>query len=151
MNVTHTPLDGVKVFHPHRSELGNGEENVDYFVKSCYYRMDFVYEQIQRTSCGALKGLYYEIEEPCYKIITPISGTLFGVAVDIRDCYGPNANIRTYAVAEFYGAVSGHEFTLFNGGRLHYDRALSGLIGYDTGFGIDRLWEKSDFVVAAGP
>jgi len=73
------------------------------------------------------------------------SGDYYGIY------YGPNANIRTYAVAEFFGAVSGHEFILFNGGRLHYDRALSNIIGYDTGFGIDRLWEKSEFVVATGP
>jgi hypothetical protein len=73
------------------------------------------------------------------------SGDYYGIY------YGPNADIRTYTAAEFFGSVSGHTFLLFNGGRLHYDHALSGIIGYDTGFGIDRLWEKSDFVVAAGP
>ena len=73
------------------------------------------------------------------------SGDYYGIY------YGPNANIRTFATADFYGSISGHEFILFNGGRLHYDRALSGLSEYDIGFGIDRLWEKSDFVVATGP
>lgn len=93
----------------------------------------------------------------------PVNFQLYGVGAPYQDWdiynsgdyygvyYGPNANIRTYSSAEFFGSISGHEFLLFNGGRLHYDHALSGLIGYDTGFGIDRLWEKSDFVVAAGP
>jgi hypothetical protein len=70
------------------------------------------------------------------------SGDYYGVY------YGPNANIRTYAKATFYGSVSGHEFILFDGGLLHYDSALSGESEYDIGFGIDRLWEKSDFITA---
>ena len=71
------------------------------------------------------------------------SGDYYGVY------YGPNANIHTFAAAQFYGSVSGHEFVMnSSGAALHYDHALSGLIGYDTGFGIDRLWEKSEFVTA---
>jgi hypothetical protein len=90
----------------------------------------------------------------------PLNFKLFGTGVpyqnwDIKNSgdyygiyYGPNADIRTYAVAHFYGSVSGHEFILFQGGQLHYDHALSHLSQYDTGFGIDRLWEKSEFVAA---
>jgi hypothetical protein len=70
------------------------------------------------------------------------SGDYYGIY------YGPNADIRTYATADFYGSISGHEFILFANGGLHYDHALSDIIGYDTGFGIDRMWEKSDFVAA---
>lgn len=73
------------------------------------------------------------------------SGNYYGVY------YGPNANIHTHSGAQFYGSISGYEFALNSNGGLHYDHALSGLIGYDTGFGIDRMWEKSDFVVATGP
>jgi hypothetical protein len=93
----------------------------------------------------------------------PINFQLYGIGPPYQDWdiynsgdyygvyYGPNADIRTYSAAEFFGSISGHTFLLFNGGRLHYDHALSGLIGYDTGFGIDRMWERSDFVLAAGP
>ena len=70
------------------------------------------------------------------------SGKYYGVY------YGPNAIIHTFNGAQFYGSVSGREFVLNSDGGLHYDHDLSGLIGYDTGFGIDRLWEKSEFVVA---
>jgi len=70
------------------------------------------------------------------------SGDYYGVY------YGPNANIHTYATAQFYGSVSGHEFVLNSDGGLHYDYDLSNLTEYDTGFGIDRLWEKSDFITA---
>ncbi|UCH89478.1 MAG: hypothetical protein JSV49_02175 [Thermoplasmata archaeon] len=64
------------------------------------------------------------------------SGDYYGIY------YGPNANIRTYSSAEFYGSVSGHTFLLFNGGRLHYDHALSDLTEHDMGFGIYRWWEE---------
>jgi len=70
------------------------------------------------------------------------SGNYYGVY------YGPNAIIITANGAEFYGSISGRQFELKLDGKLHYDHDLSGLIGYDTGFGIDRLWEKSDFVTA---
>jgi len=73
------------------------------------------------------------------------SGNYFGVY------HGENANIRTFATAEFYGAISGRNFILFNGGRIHYDQDLANEIESDIGFGIDRMWEKSDFVVATGP
>jgi len=64
------------------------------------------------------------------------SGDYYGVY------YGPNANIHTYAAAQFYGSVSGHEFVLNLGAGLHYDSDLSNMSQYDTGFGIDRWWEE---------
>ncbi|TKJ38200.1 MAG: hypothetical protein CEE38_05425 [Planctomycetes bacterium B3_Pla] len=85
----------------------------------------------------------------------PLNFQLYGVGPPYQDWdiynsgdyygiyYGPNANIRTYATAEFYGSISGHDFLLFNGGQLHYDRALADLTAYDTGFGIDSWWEQS--------
>lgn len=63
------------------------------------------------------------------------SGDYYGVY------YGPNANIHTYAAAQFYGSVSGHEFVLNLGAGLHYDQDLADLHQYDTGFAIDRWWE----------
>jgi len=76
------------------------------------------------------------------------SGEFFGVY------YGPNADITIYAQGGVYGSVSGLRFELKSGAGggadvgLHYDHDLSSISAYDTGFGIDRLWEKSDFVVA---
>jgi hypothetical protein len=71
------------------------------------------------------------------------SGDYYGVY------YGPNANIHTFAAAQFYGSVSGHEFVMnASGAAMHYDHDLSNMNQYDTGFGIDRLWEKSEFIAA---
>jgi hypothetical protein len=57
--------------------------------------------------------------------------------------YGPNANIDVRGGAQFYGSVSGHQFVLnSSGAALHYDHDLSNMSQYDTGFGIDRMWEK---------
>ena len=70
------------------------------------------------------------------------SGFYYGVY------YGPNAIIITANDAQFFGSIAGREFELKLGGGLHYDHDLSNMSQYDTGFGIDRLWEKSDFVIA---
>jgi len=66
--------------------------------------------------------------------------------------YGPDADIRIFAKGEFFGSVSGRRFELkAEPGPdygLHYDIALAKDNRYDVGFGIDRLWEKSEFVAA---
>lgn len=64
--------------------------------------------------------------------------------------YGPNAVINIVQSAQFFGSVSGYNFVLNQNAALHYDTALAGEHEYDIGFGIDRMWEKSDFIVAAG-
>ena len=64
------------------------------------------------------------------------SGDYFGIY------YGQNANIHTYASAQFYGSVSGHEFILNSDAGLHYDQALSDISTFDKGFGIERWWEE---------
>jgi len=62
--------------------------------------------------------------------------------------YGPNAIIHTFNGAQFYGSVSGREFVMNLDVGLHYDHDLSNMTDYDVGFGIDRWWEKSDFIAA---
>jgi len=62
--------------------------------------------------------------------------------------YGPNATIDIRQSAVFLGSISGKAFIMRQAGQMHYDVDLSDLWQYDTGFGIDRLWEKSDFILA---
>jgi len=62
--------------------------------------------------------------------------------------YGPNADIIIRADADIFGSVSGHSYDMKNSGFLHYDISLRDLSKYNTGFGIDRWWEKSDFIAA---
>jgi hypothetical protein len=56
--------------------------------------------------------------------------------------YAPMADIIFKANADLFGSVSGHSFDLRNTGNMHYDTRLSGLLGFDTGFRIDRWWEE---------
>jgi hypothetical protein len=56
--------------------------------------------------------------------------------------YGPNAEIYINNDADIYGSVAGYSYEMKNSGILHYDVALSDLVKFDTGFGIDRWWEE---------
>ncbi len=64
------------------------------------------------------------------------SGAFYGVY------YAPMADIIFKAQADLFGSVSGHSFDLRSSGNMHYDTQLSELLGFDTGFRIDRWWEE---------
>lgn len=65
------------------------------------------------------------------------SGQFYGVY------YAPNADIDIFAGgSDIHGSVSGLRFELDQSSRLHYDIALSELIEYMIGFGLDRWWEE---------
>jgi hypothetical protein len=93
----------------------------------------------------------------------PANFRLFGTGTDQRwniknegdfygTYYGPNADITIFAKGEVFGSVSGLRFELKaepgTAYGLHYDAALADDHAYDVGFGIDRLWERSEFITA---
>lgn len=44
----------------------------------------FLQDNHSRSACGVLRGLHYQIQQPQGKLIRVIEGTIFDVAVDIR-------------------------------------------------------------------
>ncbi len=52
------------------------------------------------------------------------------------------AEIIFKAKSDLFGSVSGRSFDLRATGNMHYDTRLSELVGFDTGFVIDRWWEE---------
>ncbi|MBN2689822.1 MAG: dTDP-4-dehydrorhamnose 3,5-epimerase [Gammaproteobacteria bacterium] len=87
MIVKEAPLQGVKVFEPKVF----GDER-GYFLeafqsqryKNAGIDLDFVQDNISRSSKGVLRGLHYQLRHPQGKLVTVVRGRVFDVAADIR-------------------------------------------------------------------
>ena len=54
------------------------------FRKATGLDLDFVQDNVSRSSQGVLRGLHYQIEQPQGKLVRCIAGEVYDVAVDIR-------------------------------------------------------------------
>lgn len=88
MKVIQTPLPGVIVFEPPRHGDSRG-----FFLET--YRTDvleeaginvqFVQDNHSRSSQGILRGLHYQLTQPQGKLVRVARGSVFDVAVDVRN------------------------------------------------------------------
>ena len=88
MKVDKTPIDGLLVIHPEVFKDGRG-----YFYESYSKKkyseygidIDFVQDNISKSSKGVIRGLHYQAGEGAQaKLCDVIKGTVLDVAVDIR-------------------------------------------------------------------
>ena len=54
------------------------------YHKFLHQKINFVQDNLSRSSKNVLRGLHYQIQQPQDKLITVIRGSVFDVAVDIR-------------------------------------------------------------------
>ena len=87
MKVTDTALPGVRVIDPQVFGDARG-----FFLESFSARryreaagisLDFVQDNVSRSTYGVLRGLHFQRSRPQGKLIQVIEGTVFDVAVDI--------------------------------------------------------------------
>lgn len=89
MKVTQTILPGVLVIEP----LLFGDDrgfffesfNARAFADAVGASLSFVQDNHSKSAKGVLRGLHYQIQRPQGKLVRVIEGTIFDVAVDIRD------------------------------------------------------------------
>ncbi len=87
MNVTDTPLPGVRLIEPKVFGDDRG-----FFLESWNARAfsaagidaAFVQDNHSRSAQGVLRGLHYQIVEPQGKLVRVVAGSVFDVAVDVR-------------------------------------------------------------------
>lgn len=88
MKVQETRLPGVlKVRHPvHEDKRGYFQE-LYHRHKAVQNTLDvtFVQDNVSKSSQNVLRGLHYQLHNPQGKLIQPITGTIYEVAVDIRE------------------------------------------------------------------
>lgn len=87
MNFIKTYIDDVVIIEPKvfGDERGFFMETfrTDQFKQHCAMR-DFIQENHSKSSKGVLRGLHYQIENTQGKLVRVIRGTVFDVAVDMR-------------------------------------------------------------------
>ncbi|MDH5444166.1 MAG: dTDP-4-dehydrorhamnose 3,5-epimerase [Gammaproteobacteria bacterium] len=87
MNIIETNLPGVlliepKVFGDQRGFFLETFQAERY--KEIGIELDFVQDNLSRSSKGVLRGLHYQLNYPQGKLVSVIRGKVFDVAVDIR-------------------------------------------------------------------
>lgn len=87
MKVIDTRIPDVKVIEPHifRDERGYFLES---FRKEIFTQhgidVDFVQDNISKSSYGTIRGLHYQLEQPQAKLVQCMVGRILDVAVDVR-------------------------------------------------------------------
>ena len=88
MKIIPTPIQDLILIDPksHHDERGFFLES---FQKERYQRLlkkniNFVQDNLSRSSKNVLRGLHYQVQQPQDKLVTVIRGSVFDVAVDIR-------------------------------------------------------------------
>ena len=88
MKVTDTNIADLKVIEP--TVFGDDR---GFFMESYNYRtfneligrdVKFVQDNHSRSSKGVLRGMHYQIQQPQAKLVRVVKGSIFDVAVDIR-------------------------------------------------------------------
>lgn len=86
MDILGTPLEGLKVLVPRRFEDERG-----YFLEAYSAQgyasvvgAAFVQDNLSHSRRGVLRGLHYQYPDWQGKLVYPITGEIFDVAVDIR-------------------------------------------------------------------
>lgn len=87
MDVSKTELDGVllleaRVFRDDRGALREVWNRARY--REAGLDVDFVQQNHSHSRRGVLRGLHYQIEQPQGKLVQPLVGTIYDVAVDLR-------------------------------------------------------------------
>lgn len=88
MKVEQTGFSGVlKIKHPvYEDERG--------YFQELYHRdralqnelnVNFVQDNVSKSRQGVLRGLHYQLHNPQGKLMQPVTGTIYDVAVDIRE------------------------------------------------------------------
>ena len=87
MKVIDTPLKGVILIEPdvHEDRRGHFMElyHLDRYAKAGLPAR-FVQDNFARSVHGTLRGLHYQRRHPQGKLVTALEGTVFDVAVDVR-------------------------------------------------------------------
>ena len=88
MDVTRLPIDGLFYFEPqiYKDERGFFFEsfNKEKFDREVGYEVNFVQDNHSQSSKGVLRGLHYQLEQTQGKLVRVIRGSVFDVAVDLR-------------------------------------------------------------------
>jgi dTDP-4-dehydrorhamnose 3,5-epimerase len=89
LQVTETDLPGVLILKPKVFSDDRGfffeSFNSNSFIASTGNALSFVQDNHSRSTCGVLRGLHYQIQQPQGKLVRVIEGAIFDVAVDIRE------------------------------------------------------------------
>ncbi|MES2188879.1 MAG: dTDP-4-dehydrorhamnose 3,5-epimerase [Pseudomonadota bacterium] len=105
MKVTPTAIADVLVIEPEVFGDSRG-----FFLESFNRRgfqnatgldLDFVQDNHSRSERGVLRGLHYQISQPQGKLVRVVSGTVFDVAVDLRES---SATLGKWVGVELSGA-----------------------------------------------
>ena len=83
-----TPINDLKVIKPRVFEDERGfffeSFNEHTFHNHVVQNIAFVQDNHSRSSMGVLRGLHYQYQKPQGKLIRVVSGSIFDVAVDLR-------------------------------------------------------------------
>lgn len=88
MNVINTEIKEVKIIEPKVFGDSRGyfmETWRDSFFRELVCDRTFVQDNQSKSSIGVLRGLHYQLNNPQGKLVRVVSGTVFDVAVDIRN------------------------------------------------------------------
>jgi dTDP-4-dehydrorhamnose 3,5-epimerase len=88
MNVVTTPLEGLLVIEPRVFGDDRGffyeSYNARQFAEATGVTATFVQDNHSRSRQGVLRGLHYQIQQPQGKLVRVTHGSVYDVAVDIR-------------------------------------------------------------------
>ncbi len=88
MNVTPTEIPGVLILEPKVFADDRGfffeSFNQRVFDTAVGEHVAFVQDNHSRSSKGVLRGLHHQVEQPQGKLVRALSGSIYDVAVDIR-------------------------------------------------------------------
>jgi dTDP-4-dehydrorhamnose 3,5-epimerase len=84
MNVEYCGIEGLKIFSPNVYEDDRGTFMELY--KLTDYGITFVQDNLSYSNLGTIRGLHYQVGEHAQgKLVTVLSGSVYDVAVDIRE------------------------------------------------------------------
>lgn len=88
MNIISTPIQDLLLIDPksHHDERGFFFEafQTERYQRLLKKNINFVQDNLSRSSKNVLRGLHYQLQQPQDKLVTVIRGSVFDVAVDIR-------------------------------------------------------------------
>lgn len=88
IQVTHAPIEGLYVIEPtvHKDSRGYFMETYNQRdMKEAGLDIAFVQDNQSRSTKGVLRGLHFQKEHPQGKLVWVIRGSVFDVAVDLRE------------------------------------------------------------------